>query len=65
MKVDIYYKEGTRLDMESLENVSDIITYDDGIDFIYNNSKTQYENDIKVTKSIPKELIHSIVIYEF
>lgn len=23
------------------------------------------ENDIKVTKSIPKELIHSIVIYEF
>lgn len=65
MNVDIYYKKETKLDIETLENVSDIITYDDGIDFIYNNSKTQYENNIKVTKSIPKELMHSIAIYDF
>lgn len=65
MKVEIYYKHETRLDVELLENVSDIITYEDEIDFIYNNSKTQYENGIEIRKSIPRELINVIVTQDF
>lgn len=65
MRVKIFYKNETRLDDEVLENVIDIITYDNEIDFIYNNSKTQYENSIKVTKNIPRELINEIVVHDF
>lgn len=65
MKAIIYHKNKTRLDDEKLENVDDISIYDSVIKVTYNNSKTQYENDIKVTKSIPKELINSIALYDF
>lgn len=65
MKVQICYKNETRLDDEILENVEDINIYDDDVEITFNNSKSQYEKNIRVTKLIPKELLNSFGTYDF
>ncbi len=63
MKVRIYYKQETRLDDETLNNVDEIISHDSDIEFTYNNSITQYEQGIRVIKKIPKKLLHGFNTY--
>ena len=52
MTVDIEFKKETRLDFERIFNVSDIWNDEDFIGIEYNNSITQLEKEIKITKIV-------------
>lgn len=65
MTVDIEFKKETRLDFERIFNVSDIWNDEDFIEIEYNNSITQLEKEIKITKRIPKKLIDYYKVSDF
>lgn len=65
MTVGICYKDETGFDNEELNNVVDIQFYENCIEITFNDSEAQLKKEIVIIKSIPRELLNSLLISDF